>query len=289
MQINNKMRLMFLVFLISLFLAPFLTSSQFTYLDTLGNQSKISKNNLLLAEECFNQLKSRNIPSIRANESLEQALQIYLSQLYFERKGSSSNYNLSNKYSLEVCQIRDLAFKAQDELTLFNSSWQESSERFDLTPISNLYSEIIKSFEQERFEETTSLIDKGYTELSDFESSQTMINLFYENTKKNILQFFFYNWKKMVISFFIFLILFFILKKPFLVWKLNKNLKDIETRKLSVNNLVKKSQDNYFKKKNISELEYTTKINTFGKIRRELDKQSSITKEKLHKLTHKIS
>lgn len=289
MQKNNILKLMFIIFFINLFLIPLLAGSQLNSLEVLGNQSKLSKDNLLLAEECINQLKLRDIPSSRANESLEQALQIYLSQLYFERKGSSSNYNLSNKYSLEVCEISKTAFKAQDELILFNSSWQESAERFNLTSIFNIYSDIVKSFEQERFEETISLIDKGYTEISNFESSQTMINLFYENTKKSLIQFLINNWKKMAISFFIFIFIFLILKKPFLIWKLNKDLKNVELRKLSVNNLVKRSQDNYFKKKNISELEYTTKINTFGKIRRDLDKQSSIIKEKIHKLTHKIS
>lgn len=286
---KNKLKLIFFISLFLIFLIPLISSSQFANLKVLGNESKTAKSNLLLGEECLNQIKANNISYLRMNESLEQALQVYISQLYFEEKGTSSNYNISNKYSLEVCKIRDLAFKARDELLLFNSSWQESTEKFDLTPIYSTYNEIIRSFEEERFEETIALINEGYSKLSKFESSQTMVNLFYENTKKNLTQFFINNWKKLIFTILFISILFFILKKPFLKWKLNNDLKNLDSRRLSVNSLVKKSQEDYFKKKNISELEYTTKIKTFGKIRREIDKQSSMIKERLHKLTHKIS
>ena len=66
-------------------------------------------------------------------------------------------------------------------------------------------------FDEERFEETITLVDEGYKRLSEIEASQTTVRLFYSTTTKTLKTFFIENWKKLTIfinefysSFFIF-------------------------------------------------------------------------------------
>jgi hypothetical protein len=244
----------------------------------------IAKENISKAEICIETMKNRSINISRANESLSQALQIYDAQIYLEQKGNLVKYDLVNKYASQVCEIMKFALQAQDEFFLFNETWYSSAKKFDLSPINGTYKKIINSFYNERFEETIELINEGYKTLSEFESSQTMLTLFYESTKKNFKNFIINHYKE-ILKFFIFLVISFLLSFNFLRKKIIKKwIKDLKIREISLDNLLKKTQYNYFKQKTMSEIEYKTKIEVLGKIKRDLDKQLLIFEEKLKKI-----
>jgi len=262
-------------------------SSNAGNLGTKSNES-IQVNVLISnAEKCFAEMQNRTINVVRANESLQQALQLYSAQTALEEKGASADYRLVNQSALEVCHIKDIAFEAQDEMIIFDKTWDSSAKEFNLSSISKTYDDIHKSFVQERFEDTTTLINQGYITLSNFESSQTALNLFYAMTTRSIKDFFVKNWE--ILSAIIVVIIILLL----IFWKIIKkaaiqNKRDnMYARKSAIDKLVKKIQYDYFKKKTMSEVEYNVKIKTFADMTREIDRQLPEIQEQLAKIDKK--
>ncbi len=252
---------------------------------TVGSNESIHSFVLISeAERCIAEMQNRTINISRANESLQQALQMYSAQITLEEKGKTAQYKLVNQSAVEVCRIKDISLKAQDELILFSRTWDSAGKNINLSPISSTHSDIINSFNDERFEETSALISNGYKVLSDFQSSQAILNLFYKTTTKTIKDFFVENWKILSTSAVIFAVLLGVLWKTIRRVAIKIKLRNLARRKSSIYNLIKKTQSDYFEKKIMSETEYTIKIGVFGEMVKEIDRQLPEIYERLMKL-----
>jgi len=60
----------------------------------------------------------------------------------------------------------------------------------NLSAMQDDYNAIILSFNQERFEDTLTLINKGYDDISNIQSSQTAVNAIYLATSRSVKDFF---------------------------------------------------------------------------------------------------
>lgn len=250
-------------------------------LEGRSNESISAKALIIDAQQCMAEMEQRALRVSRVNESLQQALQLYSAQIALEEKGSSSDYKLVNQSAIEVCKVKDIALKASDEFLVFNESYLSSLAQFDLSSMNGDYDSLIKSFEEERFEDSIKLIDKGYSDLSSLEASQTSFRLYYTATTKNIKDFFVNNWKALVIWIAIIIILLIIFWKTIKKALLKNKLNNLYVRKKSVNELIKKMQYEYFKLKKMSEMEYTIKLKTFNDLIRDIDRQIPEVNEKL--------
>ena len=276
----------FLVFFVIVSLASTLVSAQ--NLKTKSTESVQAKTLILNAEKCLEEMQNREINVVRANESLQQAFQLYSAQIALEENGRSANYKLVNQSALEVCHIKDIAFETQDEMAIFDKTWNSASKELNISSISKTYDDIHKSFIQERFEDTVTLINQGYITLSNFEFSQTALNVFYAAITRSIKDFFVKNWRILSVIVIVIILLLIIFWKTIKKSVIQNKLDNMYARKSAIDKLVKKIQYDYFKKKTMSETEYNVKIKTFGDMTREIDRQIPEIREQLVKIDKKM-
>ena len=289
----NGVRKKIVLILLSVLILIFISSSVFAdnlYFegkiipDARSNASLSAKGLIIDAQNCIVEIETRGLKVSRVNESLQQALQLYSAQIALEQKGSGADYKLVNQSAVEVCTVRDVALKAQDEFLVFNESYTNSINQFDLSSMNGDYVGLIKSFDEERFEDSVKLIDKCYTDLSNLESSQTSFRLYYSTTTKTIKDFFVNNWKSLSSWTAIIIILLIVFWKTLKRRLIKRRIDNLYIRKKSVNELIKKMQYEYFKTKKMSEMEYTVKLRTFSDLLRDIERQIPEMNEKLAKI-----
>jgi len=249
-----------------------------------SNASIEAKNSIETAQGCLDYLISEDIPSSRTNETFNEALQIYETKMFYENRGNKADFSLVNEYSEEVCSIKDFASRARDELKIFLEYYNNSAEQFNLSEMDDEYNAILNSYYGERFEETSSLINVGYSRISEIESSQTTLNLFYKTTTQTLKNFFINNWIQIIISLAVLSLVFIISKKSINLFSTLRKIKRLELEKKSLFELIKKTQEAYFTSKTMSEIEFSVKIKTFKNMIRDIDRRIPELREKLIKL-----
>lgn len=269
-----------MIFLVSLILTTHLAIS-------LSNEALGAKSQLEIAQKDFDEMQSRGIPLLRVNETLQEALQIYAGQISLENSGKTAKYDTVIKLCEEISSIKAKATLAQDELKVFEETYQEYSQELDLSSIEQEYQEILSSFQDERFEDTVKLIEEGYNLLSEVQSEQTAIKLFYKATSNTLKNFFIKYWAHLSIILIVFGGLFFIFKKAISIVIIKRKIKNLEFQKQNLNYLIKIAQKNYFELKKISQLEYEIKVNKFEKMILDINRQIPLLREEIAKIRKK--
>ena len=256
----------------------------FENITALSNVSIEAKDSVETAKNCLDYLITEGMPFERANETFNEALQIYETKIFYEQKGTNADFTLVNQYSVEVCLIKDSASKARDEMAVFLEYYNNSARKFNLSSMSEDYQSNLDYYYGERFEETPSLINKGYSRISEIESSQTTLNLFYKTTTQTIKIFFINNWVKILIFLLFLFLLFLFFKTSIGLFLTSRTIKKLELEKESLFDLIKKTQEAYFESKTMSEIEFSVKIKTFKNMIRDIDRKIPELRERLIKL-----
>ena len=232
-------------------------------------------------------MQLRNIPINRVNESYQDAVQLYAAQTALERTSKKADFNLVIRYATNVNDVKKIAFKADDELKIFLENYNSISEEVNLSEMDEDYNAIINSFNSERFEDTLELIDVGYERLSEVQSSQTTIKLFYSATSRSVKVFLKDNWLWLVTSFIATLLFLLIFKTALSKLQTLRKMKHLDLQKNTINYLIKNLQKSYFKTKKTSELEYRIKLKKFNEMILDINRQIPLLKEEMIKLTKK--
>lgn len=260
----------------------------FYYVSAYTNESVLAKQALEKAEENVLDMYSKGIPIKRVNESLQEAIQLYLAQIALEEKNKLGNYKLIFEYASQISSIKEISIKASDELKVFTEFYKEAKIQNNLSEMEKDYEKIISSFNEERFEETLSLIEEGYKKISEIQSKQTTLNLFYKTTSQSIKRFLFENWKALTTFFVLAVILLIIFKRQIRSFLIKNKIKNLILQKEAINSLIKDLQVRYFKSKTISETEYKVKVERFKEMIRDINREIPLLREELFKLNRKI-
>lgn len=268
-----------LVFILLILLLPNISS--------ISNESITAEREIINANFSIINMQNQGIPIKRVTESYNEAWQIYTAQKELEESKKNADYKIVFEKINEVKDIREKAIKARDELIIFNETYFNVKKTTNLSEMKGDYNKIIKSYKEERFEETPKLINKGYDKISEIQASQTTFNLFYSTTTKTIKNFLKKHWKEISISTAVILLILFMFQKAISRFIIKKKLKHLYLRKKTLNHLIKENQKRYFKKGNISKEEYDLKIKKFNEILRDIDRQIPLLKEKRAKVNKK--
>jgi len=286
MKMKSRYKTLLLVFLIGVLCLIF-TGSALAISTTPSNGSIQAKEALVQAEKDIFEMMEKNISINRVNETYQEALQLYSAQFALEEKGSKANYKLIIEYASEIGSIKENALEANDELKIFVETYQDAEKTTNLSEMQDDYNNILASFQDERFEDTPTLINQGYDRISEIQSSQTALNSFYLATSSTIKNFFRENWLRILII--LSLTLFFVL----IFWNNLKKLRmrmkfnHLMTQKKALNTLIQNMQKSYFKTKTLSETEYTIKLKKFKELIRDIDRQIMVLKEEMFKVKKK--
>ncbi|MBU4087039.1 MAG: hypothetical protein KKB21_05690 [Nanoarchaeota archaeon] len=253
----------------------------------LSNESIQAEDLMNKAKNSIGEMIERNISVIRANETYQEALQMYLAQQSLEQAKKNAKYDLVIQYANSIISLKEAAFKSKDELRIFLETYDGARKSINLSEMDKSYNAVLNSFNEERFEDTIKLINIAYEELSEVQSSQTALNLFYSTTSKTVKNFFINQWKKILIISAIVLVLLLVSWKAISKFLVLRKIKFLETKKNVLNNLIQKVQGNYFKDKKASESEYRIKIKTFEEMIRDINRQIPLLKEEMFKIDKK--
>jgi hypothetical protein len=279
---KSRYKILLLAILIGVLFLIFIQSS-LAFSTTQSNESIQAKESLAQAEKDIFEMMEKNISINRVNETYQEALQLYSAQFALEEKGSKANYKLIIEYVSEIGSIKENALEANDELKIFVETYQDAEKTTNLSEMQDDYNNILASFQDERFEDTPTLINQGYDRISEIQSSQTALNSFYLATSSTIKNFFRENWLRILII--LSLTLFFVL----IFWNNLKKLRmrmkfnHLMTQKKALNTLIQNMQKSYFKTKKLSETEYTIKLKKFKELIRDIDRQIMVLKEEMFK------
>lgn len=242
-----------------------------------------ARDTLIQAEKDINEMIYREIPVTRVNETYQDAYQLYSAQLALESTGKQTDYKLVLEYSEKINSIKKIAIQAKDELKIFIETYEEAKPDTDFSGYEENYQNIINSFEDERFEDTLTLINQGYKDIIIIQSSQTATRVFYTTTTKTIKDFFINYWLELLIGIVSGFILLLIFGNRLIKYKIKRKIKHLTIQKKAVNDLIKKTQKNYFKTRKISEGEYTIKLKKYGELLRDIERQFMGLKGELYK------
>ena len=245
----------------------------------LSNESIQAQNSLAQAEQDIQDMGAVDIPIGRVNETYQEAAQLYLAQQTLEVNRGRAKYGLILEYTAEIRDIKEVAIVANDELKIFKETFEDIHKDIGLSEMQEDYDEIVKSFSDERFEDTLVLINKGYERISEIQSSRTAVNAVYQATARTLKNFFIKYWIKMVIILVASLVLFFIFQKSLKRIMRRRKLKHLTFKKKAIDGLLKKIQGDYFKSRKISEGEYNIKLKKFKEIIRDIDRQLMVLNE----------
>lgn len=248
-----------------------------------SNESLQAFKSLETAKSAIEEMQKQTIPVTRVNEIYQEAYQIYTAQVALENSKRTANYNLVNEDSAKIIKIKADAIKAKDELTIFLATYDDAKTETNLTEMNSLYKEIVFSYSEERFEDTPGLIEKGYTKLSELQSSQTATRLFYSTLSNTLKNFLIQNWIKLVSAAAVIIIALIIFWRTLKIMNIKRKIKNLEVKKQTLNGLVKKLQLDYFKAGKISENEYKIKLEKFKEMMRDIERQIPLLKENLAK------
>ena len=248
----------------------------------LSEEALKAKDSLANAEQNIKEMQQRGIPVNRVNETYQDALQIYNAQVLFEERGQGADYKLVFQYVDDLQKVKDTAIEAKDELSVFIETYDEAKLDTNLSSFEEEYNNILLSFEEERFEDTLNLVNDGYEELNEIQSSQTATKVFYLTTTQTIKDFFVNYWLHLLVGIISLVLIILIFWNRFIKWRLKKKLKHIEIQKGAVNGLIRKMQKNYFKTKNLSESEYLIKLKKYGELLRDIERQKMVIKGRLY-------
>ncbi len=276
-----------------LFLLAILAFCIIPSVSALSNESTQAKQALEQAQLDISEMQNKEIPISRVNETYSEALQIYTAQIALEEKSKNADYKVVFSSAREIAQIKDVAIKASDELHVFDEEFKTVEQETNLSEIQPLYDDIHRSFREERFEETLSLINQGYEKMSEIQASQTAARAFANAVGSTLKNFFTQHWKKLssltfyqslyfwIIIAIVVIILFW---KTILKIKVKLKISNLNLQKKTLNNLIKKLQYDYFKLGKISETEYKVKSEKFKEMTRDIDRQIPLLKEEMLKI-----
>lgn len=250
----------------------------------LSNESINAQMAINTAQIDIQEMQSRDIPVNRVNESYQEALQLYSAQMSLESSRKNADYKLVMEYTDDISKIKDSSFLAQDELKIFLETYNSAKNEINLSDMDNDYRSIINSFNDERFEETPALIDKGYDQLSEIQSSQTALKIFYSTASKSVKDFLKDNWITILSTITGIFVLLIIFQNTIRIWRTKRRIYHLNMKKQALGGLIKRLQRDYFKTKKLSSLEYKTKLKTFNNMILEINRQIPLLKVDVVKL-----
>jgi hypothetical protein len=260
----------------------------FSNVVALSEQASNASVSLSVAKSDIDDVLSRGLSVSRMNESYFEALQIYDAQLNLEKLNRKTNYEIVLKYTSDIRIIKENELLAKDELDVFINEYASMNNSLDLSEMNELYNNILKSFSEERFEDTLKLIPEGYDSLTSIQSSQTALNVFYSATSSSIKNFFYNNWIKLVVIFSLIFLFWIFFHTPIRRWNVRRKINSLEVRKNTLKSLMKNLQKQYFESKKISEQEYVVKMKSFDDLLLDITRQILLLKEEIDKQEIKV-
>jgi hypothetical protein len=274
--------------LLFLFLFLVLTSTNFSLAEEERNFELESSVCINQSREILIEMEENNFNVQRINDTLSDAEDLFQVQVILKSEKKKFNFEPILTHCEEISQIKKSAFEARDEYSSLKKFYSESLEEgINTSSVDEIISQIESEIRDERYEQASALIESAYEEIIKVKSDQTTLKIFYDSTATGFKNFFLKSWKTILfVLIFITLLLIFYHKKV-AGWLIERKIKSLETRKKTIHNLIMQTQREYFEEGKIPEGKYNIRINKFGELIRDINRQIPLLKEELVKVEDK--
>lgn len=277
----NKPKLGNFVFIVIIFLLTI----QLTSIRSQGNETLSDYD---LALEVINQsridmqeMMDSDFGVLRVNDTLNQIEQLFEAQFALQEKGSSPDYSLVIEGAKEITAIKKKAEETSDELNALESRLKDVSKESEAY---SLFNEAKTEFKDERYEKITELVEEAYVILSEEQSIQTRVGVVYTASTKTILGFLKRNLKMLTITIIFITMFYLIFRKKIAIFLIDRKIKELNFERGVLGNLVEKAQYEYFHLFKIPEELYQIRIEKFGELIRDIDRQIPLLLERKEKI-----
>jgi hypothetical protein len=231
--------------------------------------------------EIVDMMKHQKLTTNRVEDLLYVANALYKEQLENEENGSAYNYNFIKIKLNEIEVVSEQAFNAYNELKLLEIEMEEIRSSIDMEEIDGLYIIAKQELDDERYSTSIDKIDDARKKISELNSFNSRARAISTQLSKGLLNFIWTYKYIFLVIILVPLLIYLIFKKQIRKHKLNKRLKEYETQKTVLHNLIKKLQNDYFIDGNVPETSYTVKLQKYEELIRDVERKVAIVKEEL--------
>jgi len=245
-----------------------------------SEQALEAEDALNAAQKDMEQMVSDGLPVTRYNDTLLLAQQIMEVQLNNENAGAKPDYSVFYGKIDELKDLKQKAYAAVDELRALAVAINQT-EGIDTAPVWDIYREAKAEFDNERYEQSTVLIDRGYEKISELEAIQTKIVAFAESTSRNVTEFLKALWKELLTASAIIIAIVVLTYNRIQMMLIRRRIAESERRRESVKNLTGETQRKYFERGEISDTTYHIRTKKYGEMIRDINRRIPLLREEL--------
>lgn len=271
------MKKILILFLLVVFLAGAVFAQNATKQDAitcLANSVKI-----------MDELRNSGFNTIRVNDTLKIGQQRYAEELKLDST-NKSDYNKVLEQCDNIEKIKTWAYQARDQLFVLNKTYTDFLARVEgfeinISAVERSMNDLYGEMKDERYEKLIEKAPDVRDEIARVEADATTFNLYYKTVSRGLKEFIIDNWIVIVIV--IVLIVAFIIfyRVKLRKYVLLNKIKKLELEKRTVQDLIKKTQKDYFELGNMAESEYSIKTKKFAELIRDIERQVPLLKEQV--------
>jgi len=269
-QVKNFVFIVLIFFLLIIALATVSAQSYNTTVRAL-NQSRIDLQELI--EDGYSVL--------RINDTLSQAEQLFDAQSALMKADGMPDFSLILDKTAEITELREQAEGMGDEL----KALQGRLDKIDYeSEVFAIFDKAKEEFADERYSKVADLVEEAYVKISEEQAVQTRFRAIYEASTYNITNFFRKWWKEIVFTIILITAAYLFLRKRVAIFLVDRKMNNLYFEKEVLGKLIKKSQYEYFHLLKIPEELYHIRIEKFGELIRDIDRQVPVLMEEKERI-----
>ncbi len=230
------------------------------------------------ARESVKEMRDAGIPDQRVTDLYEQVNATF----YAENRSLTPDYSSVVEGARQIESIRQIAFRVHDNLQILNETVKElRREGLNTSEVEQHFHNARIEFRNERFEAAQDQIEETYNAISNARALSTRAAAFSEAARQNIVSFIDRNkWRLLVWTVVLALLGIFGYRevRAFLLFRRKQRL---QKRKTVLEELIAESQREYFEEGGLPEETYKTRMDKYGEMIRDINRQLPIIKEEL--------
>ncbi|MDO8634331.1 MAG: hypothetical protein Q7K34_03500 [archaeon] len=257
---------------------------------TLSLEAKNAQNQLNQLQETIQKIQYNKLTTQRINDLLTIATQAYIQELEQEKYGNSPDYTQTLNKIKEANQIVQLALQTKTELDTLKTQINDTKTQnpnADFTETTKSYQNAQNEFKNERYELAEVKIQETYSKLTQATTLQAKTSAMYEETAKTITNYLQNNWQTILAILATITILYLILRNQIKKARLKNKIKAAEQELKIIQELIKKTQKDYFQKNTMPQTIYNSRVKTYMEKIRDLHAKIASLNEQLATASNK--
>ncbi len=263
-----------IMFLLLAIVSPLIKAQDYNETVRALNQSRIDMQEMIDA----------GLNILRVNDTLSEAEQLFAAQSALIKEGGIPDFSLILERTAEITKLREQAEKMNDELKALEERLREIKGESEAFAISNKAKE---EFADERYDNVAELVEEAYAKISEEQALQTRFRAIYEAGTKTVFDFFKRRWKGITIAIILISTVYLLFRKRVAIFLINKKIENLNFEKNVLEKLIKKAQYEYFHLFKIPEELYHIRIEKFGELIRDIERQIPVLMEEKERVKGK--